>query len=295
MTAVPHVTDARSNLNDQLAYAAQIIGKSKDRLKVFEAVYFGRSIRKTATEIAASSSLRRKRVLEEGVKLVKAKIIGQQKVNGDIAYIKDDVYANHKGKVVALVKNAKKLKALPTKTNPKVTVKVERVSIPKRLAKTRLITIDDLDQFKKVGRVRRATVVALPMAEAKFKRGIQRIIGETGKFQDWGGERNDLYTTRARFNGKRIATAWAFKGKGKKGILTPAMMGKNGDQIPRLFNSAATIYLLQYWDQVGEAVYEQMKAYATIRSIGGGDIVYYGIIDGVDSARLIKAYPQPFK
>ena len=94
------------------------------------------------------------------------------------------------------------------------------------------------------------------MAEAKFKKGIQGIIAETGRFQDWGGEKNDLHTTRLRLNGKRVATAWAFKGKGKKGILTPNMMGRNGDQIPRLFNSAAKIYLLQYWDQIGEAVYE---------------------------------------
>ena len=82
----------------------------------------------------------------------------------------------------------------------------------------------------------------------------------------------------------------------EKGILTPAMMGKNGDQIPRLFKSPATLYVLQYWDQVGEAIYEMMKTYATVRSINWvGDKISYVVIDGLDSARILKAYPKAFK
>lgn len=42
-------------------------------------------------------------------------------------------------------------------------------------------------------------------------------------------------------------SGFACKGPGTKGILTPARMGQNGDQIPRLFTTAADVFLVQYW------------------------------------------------
>jgi hypothetical protein len=93
----------------------------------------------------------------------------------------------------------------------------------------------------------------------------------------------------------RVRAAIAFKGPGKKGVLTPAKLGVNGDQIQRLFSSDADIYLVQYWDRVAESVYEQMKVFAMWRSISnGGKTIWWGVIDGTDSARLIKAYPKVF-
>jgi hypothetical protein len=134
------------------------------------------------------------------------------------------------------------------------------------------------------------------MPEAAFKRGFQKVVGEQGTFKDWGGEKNDLLTTHMRIKTKRIATAVAFKGPGLKGKLTPAKMGRNGDQIQRLFDSEADLFLLQYWDQVDESVYQQMRVQALARSIArGGARVTYGVIEGIDSARLIEAYPKEFE
>ena len=122
-----------------------------------------------------------------------------------------------------------------------------------------------------------------------------KIIGEKGKFQDWGGERNDLCSTRMKFQGKRRAAAFAFKGKGLKKKLTPALMGKNGDQIQKLFHTPADIFLLQFWYQIDDAVLEEMQVHAKVRSAADGKRIYYGVIDGQDSARLIQAYPKQFK
>jgi len=72
-------------------------------------------------------------------------------------------------------------------------------------------------------------------------------------------------------------------------------MGKNGDQIQRLFQTAADIFLLQYWSQIDDSVLEQMQMNAKLRSYADGKRIYYGIIDGQDSARLIQAYPKQFK
>ena len=135
----------------------------------------------------------------------------------------------------------------------------------------------------------------MPMLESVFKEGIKRILNETGRFKDWGGERNDLLTTRLRLKGKRRATAFAFKGRGRRGKLTPAAMGKNGDQIQRLFSSPAEMFLVQYWDQIDESVIEQMGEFAKAKSAAEGKTIYYGVIDGQDSNRILKAYPQAFR
>lgn len=113
-----------------------------------------------------------------------------------------------------------------------------------------------------------------------------RLHEREARFQDWGGEPNDLYTTKVRFKGKRRPVAFAFKGPGTKGMLTPKKLGKNGDQIQRLFLSPADIFLVQYHDQVGQAVYEQMKVFATVCSIREGKQIWYGVIDGDDSNRI---------
>ena len=293
------VTDVRSNPNEQIEYAAKRIGKAGTRRrKVFDAIYKGKKNPKTVDSLAEATGLSRKDVLDAGKHLVDTLLVGQTKVGSQTAYTKFASYKRLRNQVQNYADNPKKLKKLPTKYKPnvKVSVKVGKTAIPKRLVKIKLVTIDDLEQFSKVKKIKRLSVAAIAMAENKFKKGIQKLLGEKGKFQDWGGESNDLLTTRVKLNGHRVAAAFALKGRGKKGILTPAGMGKNGDQIPHLFRSPVTFYALQYWNQIGEAVYEMMKTYATVRSIqGAGESITYAVIDGQDSARIIKAYPKAFK
>jgi hypothetical protein len=77
-------------------------------------------------------------------------------------------------------------------------------------------------------------------------------------------------------------------------VLTPKKLGKNGDQIQRLFLSPAEIFIVQYHDTVGQAVVEQVKTSASLNSVREGKRIYYGIIDGDDTNRLIMAYPKQF-
>lgn len=72
------------------------------------------------------------------------------------------------------------------------------------------------------------------------------------------------------------------------------MMGKNGDQIQRLFMSSAEVFIVQYWDQIDESVIQQMTEFAKAKSVSEGKEILYGVIDGHDSNRLIKAYPRAF-
>ena len=132
------------------------------------------------------------------------------------------------------------------------------------------------------------------MPEATFKLGMQKVINEPFTQPDWGGEKGDLYSTRLRLQGKRTPTAFAFKGPGTTGPLTPAKMGKRGDQIANMFELDARIFFVQYWGQIDPATPNHMRAFAEFKASRRGQTIWYGTIDGDDSARLIAAYPAQF-
>ena len=133
------------------------------------------------------------------------------------------------------------------------------------------------------------------ITESNFKNGIRKLLGETRNFKDWGGEKNDLLSTNIKLKGQRKTVAFAFKGKGTTGILNIKKMGKNGDQIPRLFKSASQVFIIQYWNNIDETVIDLMKSLAISLSAIENKKIYYGIIDGLDSQRIIQAYPKYFE
>lgn len=294
MARAIEVSDFQSNANEQIEHAAKTIGKSKVRRKVFEAIYHHKSKVKTVAEIVQKTGLSRMRVLQEGRHLVRKHIVGQMKKDRDTAYEKIDSFHAHKQQILNYAANPKKLAKLPTRrrvviASPKI------ITIPSGGAKIRSITIDEVDSFSKVKKHKFAGSLPKSMSETQFKRGIQKIIGEPGKFKDWSGEKSDLYTTRLRVNGKRRLAAFAFKGPGEKGKLVPGRMGKNGDQALRLFQEPAEIYFVQHWREIDSSVVDLMRQLAAGKSAFTAQPVWYGVIDGQDSERLRLAYPSKFK
>jgi len=290
------VSDARSNASDQIAHAVEVLGYSRQRLAVFKAIYRGKKRIKTVNEIAIAICLDRIRVLQEGKRLADNQIVKQIRAAGITAYEKDPFYATQKKKILRLVQDPVAFSNLPTKTRPRPLWSNDvSIRIPKLHIKVRSITIDDIDSFHRVARIRTEPSEYTAMLESRFKNGIAKILNEGGQFKDWGGERYDLYTNRVRISGRRLPAAFAFKGSGTRGILTPRLMGKNGDQIQRLFKTAASVFLVQYWGQVAESIVEQMAEFAKAKSAVEGSPVFYGVIDGDDSTRLLKAYPKAFQ
>lgn len=290
------VSDVRSSPSDQIAHAVGVLGHSRQRLAVFRTIYRGKKRVKTVNEIATATGLDRIRVLQEGRLLADNQIVKQVRAAGITAYEKDPFYKAQKKKILRLTRDPVAFANLPTKTRPQaVWPKTVTIRIPRPRIQARYITIDDIDSFDRVLRIRVEPREYTKMAESRFKNGIAKILGEGGKFKDWGGERNDLYTSRVQISGRRLPAAFAFKGVGTRGILTPRLMGKNGDQIQRLFKTAAYVFIVQYWGQVAESVVEQMAEFAKAKSATEGSLVFYGVIDGGDSNRLVKAYPQAFR
>ena len=287
------VSDSLSNANEQIEQAAKAIGRGEVRRKVFEAIYHHKSKVKSVADIVARTGLTRMQVLQSGRLFYSKGIVRQTKKYDDTAYEKIDFFHAHKKQILALARNKKKLEALPTKRRPRTTAKVT-VTLDTRKVDTKQITIDDIDSFKKVGAIKVDGFIPRTVSEKQMKKGVQAIIGEQGKFQDWGGEKNDLLTTRVLIGKKRIPTAFAFKGPGKRGPLVPGKMGKNGDQIQRLFESTAEVFLIQYGEEIRESVVDQMQQLAVAKSSMTGKNILFGIIDGADSHRLYLAYKKKF-
>ena len=292
-----HVSDIRSNENDQLVYAAKKLGNSPIKKSVFKAVYFGKRKIKTAEEIANLTKLPRKTVLDAAKKLVTAKLIHQTKHNGDTAYTKDDDYQGLWHRVLKKAGNKSEIDKIPTKVNPKGSGGGAIIlKIPKQKVEIEQITIDHVSSFEKVGRKKSDPSVA-KIPEKKFKIGLMKILDEKGKPpSDWGGEKNDLFTNKLKIGGKRFHAAFALKGPGKKSKkLTQKDMGKNGDQIQRLLRSSAQVLFVQYWREIDQGVLDLMSDLAIAKSYSEGRTIYFGIINGEDSSRLILAYPKAFK
>ena len=288
------VSDFRSNANEQIEHAVKVIGKSTVRRKVFEAIYHHKTKAKTVTAIVKRTKLTRMRVLQEGRHLVKEEIVGQTTKDGEVAYEMYDTYHRRKRQILALADNPKALAKLPTKRRP--AVKIPRtVSIATKGAKVKRITIDDVASFARVRRMKSDGNLPASVSEKAFKNGVERIVSELGGKKDWGGEKNDLHTTRLKLKSKRVNAAFAFKGPGKKAArLVPGMMGKNGDQIQRLFQTDAEAFFVQYWRDIDESILEQMRTQAIVKSLADGNQVYYCAIDGTDSYRLYRAYASKF-
>lgn len=153
------------------------------------------------------------------------------------------------------------------------------------------VHVPQIDSFEKAQTVQdhfsKASLEPLKkVPEAHVKTAFAEIINEPMVPKDWGGEASDLFSSRVVLDGKRISTAFLFKGPAKFHQMTPADLGKNGDQIGRLFSEPADLLILQHCHEVTVAVRKQMRAYAQQM----GNPRRFCIIDGYDTLRILKAY-----
>ncbi|MHA1227867.1 MAG: hypothetical protein ACTSPV_14060 [Candidatus Hodarchaeales archaeon] len=290
-------SDIRSNPNEQILFAAERIGSSKIKNEVFKEIHRGKKKIKTVSDIVKKTGLKRIQVLKAGNYLYNNRIIKKTKVDGELAYERDDFYFQNKKQILRLANDSKERAKYPTKRTPQISIDdiVIKAELPDKFIEVEKITIDDIDSFSKVKDIHFSIDQnEKPVPEEIFQQGLQRIINEEGEFKDWGGEIDDLYTNRIIYKGRRLYVAFGLKGKGTRGKLTPKKMGAQGDQIQRLFKAPADAFLIQYWNQIDESIIEQMHFFAIAKSALEGKTIYYGIIDGQDTLRLIQAYPECF-
>lgn len=292
--ALHHVTDRGSNAPENIEHAVTVIGRSEMRRLVFKAVHTGRKQKKTVDDLAKELGKPRQQVLNAAGQLANQGLVHREKSGRRMLFAKDPFYQANRDKVLRLVKNPDQLKKMPTKRRPQGTqgATILQVPVPKSRIQAKAITLDDITSFEAVRKLDPGEPVTL--SEAAIKEGIRRILKVSGEFKDWGGERNDFLTDRLAVRGRNRVAAFALKGPGTKGALSPAKMGKNGDQIQRLAASPAQVLVVQYHGQVSDSVREQLALFAQLKSVWENRPIWYCIIDGDATSRLVAAYPKAF-
>lgn len=156
--------------------------------------------------------------------------------------------------------------------------------------------IQDIDSFRKVRDINPEMVKHhlkngyLDIAEDSIQMALEQILNVPFHRTDWGGEINDLYTANIEINGNKTATAFFLKGKGlKKSELQIGDCGKNGDQLLRLFDSPAQLFIVQFVGNVSDNVIRDVENKVDLMRAKGKS-AYFCIMNGQDTAMLLHAY-----
>jgi hypothetical protein len=123
--------------------------------------------------------------------------------------------------------------------------------------------------------------------EEKVKEIFCKLFSEFEVPKDWGGEESDIFSSNLSIDGERHSSAFLLKGPAKFHEMRVSDCGKNGDQIYRLFNTPASVFILQHCHKVSPAVRKTMEAFALSQYSRS---CRYMIIDGYDTARILHKF-----
>jgi len=152
------------------------------------------------------------------------------------------------------------------------------------------VYVEQIDAFAKIGDAtdwNKADLEALlQIPERVIKHAFAEIIGEPFVPKDWPGEKSDLPTNRLTVDGQPHSAAFIFKGPSVRGQMHPADMGKRGDQLVRAFDEPVELVVVQHCGQIANSVVRIAESLAMdVRRPRR-----YCILDGADTARILKAY-----
>ena len=155
----------------------------------------------------------------------------------------------------------------------------------------RRIYLEDIDSFALAAQVdpdladQMLNKGLLGVSEEQVKLTIHSILGDSHVRKDHGGERSDIFTTIC-VGGKRVQGAFALKGPSIGRKVTVAKFGKNGDQVIRLFEEPAELYVVQ-----ANGVFESLFVKHVVQTAEAqGRHLNYCLIDGRDTSRLLLAH-----
>lgn len=156
--------------------------------------------------------------------------------------------------------------------------------------------IDEIDSFSSIRSVAPSAVSDLlkdgylDVSEDTVQKALEEILNVPVHKKDWGGEINDLYTANVVVAGRRVETAFLLKGNGlRKNRMEISDCGTNGDQLVRLVDSPARLFVVQFVGNIAENLIRDIHG-KVMRLRGSGVDAAYCVVDGQDTARLLRAY-----
>lgn len=285
------VSNPSADREEKIEHAAKILRRSPQAKKVFVNVYGGHKKYKTIEEIRGSIPGFNTNTYTAAAKLAGEDIIEVQRPKGLVSYGKKDFYNINKKVILRLCENAPRLNKFPTKRKVIIAGRKTTYTFATK-PRVKAITIDDIDSFSRVRNFPRPKQSLVSrMSERIINKGISKILGQKDK-KDWGGERNDIFSTKVLIGNKRISTSFALKALKYK--ISNKSMGKNSDQIQRLFEGTSQLHVIGNTHGVHESLYDFLQAFALQKAIATGNEIYYCIIDGDDLSRIVQAYAEQF-
>lgn len=93
----------------------------------------------------------------------------------------------------------------------------------------------------------------LDVKESMVKDRFSDLIETVHTQGDFPGETNDLLAN-VTLNDNRVVAAFLLKGRSLKAPMTPGNVNKNGDQLRRLFDAPATVFVVQHVHEISETM-----------------------------------------
>ncbi|HWB19768.1 MAG TPA: hypothetical protein VG711_05670, partial [Phycisphaerales bacterium] len=98
---------------------------------------------RSVAEIVKRTGLQRIQILKAGSAL-RGIAFDQEKHDGEIYYVKRSGYQRHKTQILKLAGSPKKLAALPTKRNVRVTVQIDGTTSTRQRPRAIALTVDNI-------------------------------------------------------------------------------------------------------------------------------------------------------
>lgn len=167
------------------------------------------------------------------------------------------------------------------------------ISLPSLISFGIPIQAEEVDQFSTIDQAwtpnKKKFELMRTIPEKQVKELMCSLLEQEPQ-NDWGGEESDIFTSGLIVGGRRMTGAFLLKGPAKFHPMTPKDLGKNGDQLYRLFNIPADIYIIQHCHAIEPSVRGMAEAFAVRRTLTAPCRLLF--LDGWDTARLLKAHGQ---
>jgi hypothetical protein len=148
----------------------------------------------------------------------------------------------------------------------------------------------DIDQFRPFKDVvTRDVTLPLIVPERVIKERLNALLGECESAGDWGGEDNDIFAT-CSVNGRELPIAMMLKGPSVPRPMRIKDTGANSDQVLRVTEAPAAVFVVQHVHKITEAVRRQLRMNVEALRSRGVE-AYCAFIDGVQTYKLLSDLP----
>jgi hypothetical protein len=145
----------------------------------------------------------------------------------------------------------------------------------------------DVDEFRPFREVDvRNVVLPLMVRERVIKDRLNSLLGECESAGDWGGEDDDIFGT-CSVNGRVRPIAMMLKGLSVPRPMRIKDCGTNSDQVLRVTEAPAEVFVVQHVDKITEAVRRQLRLNVEALRSRGIDACC-AFIDGYQTFKLMS-------